>query len=212
MIKLYALFGEGSPTSPLKLNSAAAGSALTRRFPGLLRYRQFERTAEQFEGLIPAPFRASAELWIDDSEDPAPILDELASAATSLPEAFAEDPVRLVQSAEHNISGEPMQDSGFKATFLFNRKADMDLGEFHAYWLGHHGPIAAQTQDAERYVQSHISVTDRSWDGITELFWADYPTALASMASEQMRVDQSSDAQNFVDGESLVLFLSQETP
>ncbi len=123
---------------------------------------------------------------------------------------FAVNPRVLIPSEEHNISGEPFHDSGFKATFLFDRKPSLSLEEFHGYWLNHHGPIAAQTQDAERYVQSHVTTTDRAYDGITELFWPDYPTALASMASEQMTTDQANDAPNFVDGESLIVFLASE--
>lgn len=231
MIKIYALFDEALAneelvdekepgTGPFKLDSGAARAAITKRFPGLRHYRQFLRAPEQLAGLPVAPYLGSAELWLDDdadadpdpNSDPAPILSSLASASTTLAEMFSRDPVMLIRSQEHNISGEPWHDSGFKATFLFGRKDSMALTDFHDYWLNHHGPIAALTQDAERYVQSHIDEPGRTYDGITELFWADHPTALASMGSEQMTVDQSNDAQNFVAGESLVVVMEQETP
>jgi uncharacterized protein (TIGR02118 family) len=184
---------------------------MTQLFPALRAYRQFERAPSQLANLVLAPYLASAELWLDTTDDPAEILGALRAAATTLSAVFAGNPSLLVESQEHNISGEPWSDSGFKATFLFNRKTSMDLGAFHSYWLNHHGPIAAKTQDAERYVQSHIHGPERIYDGITELFWRDHHTALASMASQQMTVDQSNDAQNFVDGSSLVVFLSSET-
>ena len=212
MIKIYALFADQPGERPFNLGAGNAHAAMTSRFPQLRHYRQFERASEQLAGLPVAPYVASAELWLDHGSDPAPILSALDSAQASLPDVFTRDPALLVQGEEHNISGEPWQDSGFKATFLFNRKRGMALDAFHAYWLSHHGPIAARTQDAERYVQSHISEPSRTYDGITELFWCDHTTALASMGSEQMTVEQSNDAQNFVDGESLVVFMGAETP
>jgi len=212
MIKIYALFGDKGKTSPFKLDREAAGAAIRQKFTNVRSYRQFQRTPEQLDDLELAPYSASAELWLDDNEDPAELVRALESAATSVPEVFAVNPALVVRSQEHNILGKHLQDSGFKATFLFNRKPSMALAYFHAYWRNHHGPIAAKTQHAQRYVQSHISDPRRSYDGITELFWADHDTALASMASQQMTVDQSSDARNFVDGESLVVFLAQETP
>jgi uncharacterized protein (TIGR02118 family) len=208
--KVYALFGDDAAGSPFRIGQPRALSVLQERFPELRHYRQFLRTAAQLDNLVLAPFCASAEFWLDQHNDPAPLLAALRTAAEGIPEVFAVNPQVLVSSEEHNISGEPFQDSGFKATFLFDRKRSLDLEDFHSYWLNHHGPIAAKTQDAERYVQSHIKQTHRAFDGITELFWPDYPTALASMASEQMTTDQANDAPNFVDGESLIVFLASE--
>ncbi|MCZ6710028.1 MAG: EthD domain-containing protein [Gammaproteobacteria bacterium] len=212
MKKIYALFGDDQQLSPFNLGSEAASQTMAQLFPALRAYRQFERGPKQLANLVLAPYLASAELWLDTADDAAEILGALRAAATTLPCVFARDPALLVESQEHNISGEPLNDSGFKATFLFNRKTSMDLQAFHSYWLNHHGPIAAKTQDAERYVQSHVCEPERVYDGITELFWRDHDTALASMASQQMIVDQSNDSQNFVDGGSLVVFLSSETP
>ncbi len=212
MRKLYALFGDDLAGSPFRLSGHAASSIVRARFPELRRYRQFVRTGGQLDNLVLAPFCASVELWLDDEDDPAPLMAVLAAAADSMPEAFSANPSVVIGSEEHNVSGEPNHDSGFKATFLFDRKPSLSLEDFHAYWLNHHGPIAAKTQDAERYVQSHIKAKDRAYDGITELFWPDYPTALDSMASDQMTKDQASDAPNFVDGESLIVFLASETP
>ena len=210
MLKLYALFGDDVAGSPFRLDQAHALEILQQRYPELRHYRQFLRTKEQLDNLVLAPFCASAELWLDEQDDPTPLIAALEAAAEDVPGVFAVNPRVLIPSEEHNISGEPFHDSGFKATFLFDRKPSLSLEDFHSYWLNHHGPIAARTQDAERYVQSHITATDRAYDGITELFWPDYPTALASMASEQMTTDQANDAPNFVDGESLIVFLASE--
>jgi uncharacterized protein (TIGR02118 family) len=211
VLKLYALFGDDGAESPFRLNQAQALEVLQKRFPELRRYRQFLRTGEQLDNLVLAPFCASAEFWLEEHDDPTPLMAALETAAGDVHEVFAVNARVLIRSEEHNISGEPFHDSGFKATFLFDRKPSLSLEEFHDYWLTHHGPIAAQTQDAERYVQSHVKTAQRAYDGVTELFWPDYPTALASMASEQMTTDQANDAPNFVDGQSLVVFLAHET-
>jgi hypothetical protein len=211
MIKIYALFSAPATTSPFKLIVDDARQSLTQQLPGLQHYRQFERTADQLPGLPDAPYQGSAEFWFNDGDDISHAVNSLTAASSKLPEVFNCDATTVIQGEEHNISGQPWQDSGFKVTFLFNRKSTLALDEFHAYWLNNHGPIAAKTQDGERYVQTHVSAPGRACDGITELFWHDYPTALASMGSEQMRVDQSADAQNFVDRDSLVGFLSQAT-
>ena len=211
MLKIYALFGDDAPL-PFKLDSGAAQRRIQRVLPQVQRYRQFKRTPEQFESMRPAPYGASAEFWLTpDASDALPeAAKTIHHAGDKLSDVFTLDPMLVEHGVEHNIMGDPSIDSGYKCTFLFNRKRSMSLVDFHAHWLQNHGPIAAKTQDAQRYVQSHLNANDRRYDGITELFWADYPTALASMASEQMRTDQANDAKNFVDGDSLVMFLAAE--
>ena len=48
------------------------------------------------------------------------------------------------------------------------------------------------------------------YDGITELHWTDVTTARAAMASRQMTEDQATDAKNFVEPGSVLLFLAVE--
>jgi hypothetical protein len=228
LLKIYALFGDtdlvdtdlvgtdlvgNHLASPFKLDSNAARQQVQRLLPSVCNYRQFFRSADQFEGSSPAPYVASAEFWMaEDEQDPlAETLLAIGHASDKLADVLTRDPQWVNHAVEHQILGRAMEDSGYKCTFLFNRKPTMSLAAFHDHWLHKHGPIAARTQDAERYVQSHFQTEDRRFDGITELFWADYPTAIASMGSEQMRTDQASDAQKFVDGDSLVMFLSAET-
>ena len=212
MLKIYALFGE-EDMSPFKLESAAAAEIVKRELGAVHDYRQFLRTDEQFDGLQPAPYFGSAEFWLkperaSELQDTAAAIAEASGALTDV---LGRKPDLIEHGAEHNITGTHRGDSGYKCTFLFNRKPAMALADFHHHWLHTHGPIAGKTQDAQRYVQSHIDAPDRTFDGVTELFWPDYPTAVASMASEQMRGDQATDAQNFVDGGSLTLFLGAET-
>ena len=48
------------------------------------------------------------------------------------------------------------------------------------------------------------------YDGITEISWLDIEAAGRAIGSRQMREDQGSDAANFVDLESISLFMAKE--
>ncbi len=211
MLKIYALFGDDM-ASPFKLDGRIAQQRIQHHLPQVQRYRQFQRTAQQFNGTLPPPYGASAEFWLRAEATTAlsEAVEVIRHAGDNLSDVLSANPVLVEHGVERNIMGDPSTDDGYKCTFLFNRKPSMSLADFHAHWLHKHGPIAAKTQDAQRYVQSHLNAKDRHYDGITELFWVDFPTAAASMASEQMRTDQANDAKNFVDAPSLVMFLAAE--
>ena len=102
-----------------------------------------------------------------------------------------------------------------KGVFPFRRRADLGVADFQRYWWLNHGPIAALTEQAVYYLQCHplVETYERGrppFDGITELHWPDVAAARAAMASRQMTEDQSNDARNFVDPDSVVLFLAAE--
>jgi uncharacterized protein (TIGR02118 family) len=102
-----------------------------------------------------------------------------------------------------------------KGIFPFRRKKDMDAEAFQNHWWHNHGPIAALTEGALCYVQTHRllqgdEADDPAIDGITELHWSDRRSADRSMQSRQMREDQGNDATNFVDKESVELFFVEE--
>ncbi len=104
---------------------------------------------------------------------------------------------------------------GVKGVFPFLHRSDFEVAEFQSYWWYNHGPIAARTEDADGYLQCHplpASYEQRlaGYDGVTELFWPDFATAKAAMASDQMTVEQSTDAKNFVDTDSVALFFAEE--
>jgi uncharacterized protein (TIGR02118 family) len=106
---------------------------------------------------------------------------------------------------------EPVSD-GLKGIFVFRRKAGMPIPAFQSHWLHTHGPIAARTPCTTRYVQCHVLPScyeDGSppYDGITELYWATLDDARVAMSSDSMTVEQSADAQNFVDGDSVKLVI-----
>ena len=91
----------------------------------------------------------------------------------------------------------------------------MSVGDFQDHWWHTHGPIAALTEDALAYYQTHPMVStygSRSpdFDGVTEIYWPDMESAEAAVASRQMMEDQANDAQTFVDLDRLTLFFGVE--
>ncbi len=105
-----------------------------------------------------------------------------------------------------------------KGVFPFRRKLGMSVADFQHHWWHNHGPIAALTENALYYTQSHVlpqcyaTHSDDStpaYDGITELYWPSRAIADAAMDSRQMREDQAQDADNFVDKDSIGLFFAE---
>lgn len=96
-----------------------------------------------------------------------------------------------------------------KGVYLFRSKPGMLLDDFRDYWWLRHGPIAARTQDALCYVQSHLLTAD-DYQGITELYWRSPVPALAAIASPQMLHEQAPDAVHFVNLTSLQPLLVRE--
>ena len=102
-----------------------------------------------------------------------------------------------------------------KGVYPFRKKSGMTLDEFRHHWWHTHGPIAALTEEALSYVQIHRSsylneTLNCVYDGITEISWLDMDAAGRAIDSRQMREDQGSDAVNFVDLESISLFMAKE--
>ncbi len=102
-----------------------------------------------------------------------------------------------------------------KGVFPFRRKRELSVEQFQQRWWHGHGPIAARTERALAYVQCHPLIACYAgaapdYDGVTELHWPDAAAARAAMASRQMREDQATDAEEFVEPGSVRLVLVQE--
>lgn len=210
MIKCYALL-EGADDPFLPDDEPAR--RLAASLPGVSRYVQTRRAVEQLDGLATAPYAGAVECWFADpasarqlTRDPGPLSETLANGAAI---------GAMLTTTEHVISGPGPDPWGLKGVFLFRRRQGMTVADFQSYWLERHGPIVPKTPELERYVQCHVlpSCYDSGtplYDGVTELHWRDIAAARRSMASEEMTVEQASDAPNFADGESLVVFLAKE--
>ena len=163
----------------------------------------------------PPPFAGVAEFRFDYA---APAV-EAASDVAKLANLWADDASasKVVAGHERTIMRLPshVHGQGIKGVFPFDRKPGISIDYFQAYWWRTHGPIAARTEGALAYFQCHplrhlYENGAPGFDGITELHWPDFAAAEAAMASRQMREDQSQDALNFADTDTVQLFMAQE--
>lgn len=215
MFKTY-LFLEGEAgADPFRLQGDAAAEALRAAVPDAVGYTQTRTLADQIEDRGEPPFVGIAELWFADKAAALAGVEHAGALQPLLHEGIRVGPIttgmsRIVMRlpAHH--------DGGFiKGVFPFRRKPDMTVADFQRYWWLNHGPIAALTERAVYYLQCHpMQETYASgrppYDGITELHWSDVADARAAMASRQMVEDQGSDAVNFVEPDSVILFLARE--
>ena len=215
MYKTY-FFLEGAPGSDaFRASGEQAAQLLTEAIPQAQGYTQTRTLAEQVDPQAVPPFTGIVELWF---ADPAAALNGTAQAEALAP--LLSDSTRvgpIVTGMARTVMRLPEYYRGgyIKGVFPFRRQDRLSVPDFQRYWWQNHGPIAALTEQAVYYLQCHPlpQTYDRGrppYDGITELHWPDAAAARAAMASRQMTEDQASDAQNFAEPGSVVLFLAAE--
>jgi uncharacterized protein (TIGR02118 family) len=213
MFKTY-YFLEGDPQrDPFRVSSAeaaakdsrlarAAGVTLTRSLPA------------QIDSSARAAFAGAAEIGHFRATD------ALAHAERGGVGALLADGVRIgpvitglarvvMRTPDHHGS------RGIKCLFPFRRMQGMSIEAFQRRWWHGHGPIAARTENALFYLQTHPLIETYTpeapaFDGVTELHWHDLAAARAAMASRQMREDQGRDAPHFAAAGSVLMFAAQE--
>ncbi len=214
MIKTY-LFLEGpSAADPFALHGAAAAEAVRDAVPGLAGYVQTRALDEQI-GDEPPAYVGAMELWFTDVDAALASTQYAVSLQAVLPDEVRVGPI--VTGMARTVIRLPEHHTGafIKGVFPFRRRADLSVAAFQRYWWLNHGPIAALTEEAVYYLQCHplpaLYARGRPpFDGVTELHWASVAAARAAMASRQMTEDQAGDAKNFVEPDSVVLFLAEE--
>jgi hypothetical protein len=207
MYKTCFLLNAGE--DPFQFRDRDAEDAIRSVFPGIKGYVQ----ARAMPGQESPAFSGLAELWFDDSSIATAacavgIRDLLADGAEVQSCLVGMERV-VVRTAEY-ITADRV-----KGVYPFRKRPDLVLGEFQRYWWHTHGPIAALTEEALSYVQIHTladsyETVNPVYDGITEISWPDIEAAGRAIDSRQMREDQGSDAPNFVDMESISLFMAKE--
>ena len=194
---------------PFRYRGRDAEEAIRGVFPEIKGYVQ----ARALSGQEAPAFSGSAELWFDDLST--------AQAASvigigGLLAAGAEGQSCL--SGMERVGGRTAQYTQadrIKGVYPFRKKRDLTQKAFQHHWWHVHGPIAALTEEALSYVQIHTPVDSQetvspAYDGITEISWPDIEAAGRAIGSRQMREDQGSDAPNFVDMDSISLFMAKE--
>ena len=210
MFKVHVLLsGAGDPFS---FTGAEAQDALRAVAPNATGFVQSRAADRQLSAEAPA-YAGVAEIWFPFEADALATAPMLAGAnlwregVEAVPVLGRERTVLRTAEFAHG--------QGIKGVFPFSRRPDLTVAEFQRHWWYRHGPIAARTEQALGYLQCHP--TQRAYDGglapvdgITELFWPSLVAAQAAMSSRQMTEDQSNDAGNFVDRDSVKLFLALE--
>ena len=214
VIKLYVFLTAAPGADPFRHRGAAALGELHRVVPQVTEYVQ-TRTLERQLSDEPPSFAGAAEFRFDYAAHAV----EAAADVAKMVSLWA-DGARvsgIVAGHERTIMRLPghVHGQGIKGVFPFNRKPGLSIDYFQAYWWRTHGPIAARTEDALAYFQCHLlrHLYDDGapgFDGVTELHWPNFDAAEAAMASRQMREDQSQDAQNFADPDTVQLFMAAE--
>lgn len=162
----------------------------------------------------PATLSGVLELWFEGTAE-AEVVSEFSPAELFLSPVEA---APALTGMERIVMRQPSfyEKSGVKAIYAFRRKLGMPVEAFQHYWWHNHGPIAASTENATCYVQCHVSKesyqnVSPAYDGVTELNWPDLQAALSALGSRQMAEDQSSDAKNFVELDSVELMIANQT-
>jgi uncharacterized protein (TIGR02118 family) len=116
-----------------------------------------------------------------------------------------------------------------KMVFCVKRRPDIPVPEFYDYWLKQHGPLVkSQTESLGivRYVQSHTQNADlgnavssargmkqTGFDGVAELWWTDFDSLQAVLATEAGQAASAllaEDEARFIDMEASTIFFTEE--
>ncbi len=170
---------------------------------------------EQIEARSQAPYVGVAELWFERAETALNTLAQAEVIGKVLAPQVRVGPI--VSGRARTVMRLPEHHTGqfIKGVFPFRRQPHLSVADFQRYWWHNHGPIAALTEQAVYYLQCHplaetYQVGKPPFDGITELHFPSVAAARAAMVSRQMREDQATDAKNFAEPGSVVLFLAAE--
>ena len=207
MYKTCFLINAGE--DPFRFKGRDAEDAIRAVFPEIKGYVQ----ARALPGQESPAFSGSAELWFDDSSIGTAAcvigIGGLLAEGVEVQSCLSGMERVVVRTAEYVTADR------VKGVYPFRKKPGLTLEAFQHHWWHTHGPIAALTEEALSYVQIHTRADSQEtaspvYDGITEISWPDIETAGRAIGSRQMREDQGSDAPNFVDMESISLFMAKE--
>lgn len=207
MYKTCFLINAGE--DPFRFKGRDAEDAIRVVFPEIKGYVQ----ARALPGQESPAFSGSAELWFDDSSIATAAcvigIGGLLAEGVEVQSCLSGMERVVVRTAEYVTADR------VKGVYPFRKKPGLTLEAFQHHWWHTHGPIAALTEEALSYVQIHTRADSQEtaspvYDGITEISWPDIETAGRAIGSRQMREDQGSDAPNFVDMESISLFIAKE--
>jgi uncharacterized protein (TIGR02118 family) len=133
--------------------------SLAAKGPGLRRYVQ---SCALVQGYAKGEllFDAIGEMWFDSADAYENYLRSPQFAAARADEsAFLDRPRAVVMPVDvHVIKDGAIPDNAVKNIEFVNRRPNMALEDFRAYWRGVHGPLAATIPVLHRYEQNHLAL------------------------------------------------------
>ena len=204
MFKTFYLLAGGA--DPFAATGDDAAGRLAELAPNATGYVQTRAIGESaFAGCAEIYFRYAKEAVAAESLDLSTLLGD-----GSEPAAVISGMLRVVMRVPEFSGTQKM-----KGVYPFKRKPGMSVNDFQQHWWHVHGPIAALTDEALGYNQTHplpgsYDSGTPDFDGVTEIYWHDMEAASRAVISRQMVEDQRNDAENFVDLENVTLFFGAE--
>lgn len=193
---------------------------LVQRISCVRRYAQSHRLPEQIPDTPLAPCDGVAEVWFDDLKTALSLgknPEYLGGAYLDEPNFALPNAPFLLTTEQVVVPGSELEkaSNGIKAIVLVKRKPSLSVEEFQSYWRENHGPLVPKTPGLRRYVQCHpvpemYANGEPLYDGVAELTWPDLESFEKGWTSEEMQVEQFTDARNFIDLKKICGLLATE--
>lgn len=212
-VKLVHMLGRRQGMDPAAFQQAwlDLDLGLIASLPGLRRYGQNHALLRGYArgNLL---FDGFEEYWFEDAAALDAARSSLAWQSLEAARATFADPERGL-AATVNISvqkqGTPPV-GAIRSTEFVNRRPDMSMGDFRAYWLEKHGPLAQHIPQILLYEQNHLD--DREYGAAAPRFdgwaatWFLSTAEMRASAQEPVYRDTRLDEPNFLAGPLPVLF------
>jgi uncharacterized protein (TIGR02118 family) len=183
-------------------------AGLVRQLPEVKQYKQCHTLLSGYKRKTAPPLDGVEEMYLDSTTGLESLQNKLndLSGSSDWSDFVDIDRTKSIVTKEFLIKPGSIHENMVKNIELVNRKKSMDLGEFHAYWEKHHGPLAARIESIKRYVQSHTLMSEYNkpqgpwYDGTAETWFEDTNGMRMSAASPEY-VEVRADEKNFLAGE-----------
>ena len=215
MIRTLMFLSHPSHRDPFAHRGGAAAELQAQICPAAAGYTQTRALDAQLEADQVPHFAGVAEFRFVDPGAALAFAEKRSAIAPLLaPDARV---VAVVTGVDHVVMRMPTHSAapGIKGVYPFRGLAHLDSEAFSRRWLYGHGPIAALTEEALCYVQCHLlapawSAEESAFHAVTEIHWPDIAAARRGVGSRQMREDQGTDAQDFLEPGSVRLVFAEE--
>lgn len=160
-------------------------AAVIRKIPELRRYVASITLPGAYRNREPL-YDGISEAWFDDEHALRNNADTPPRRAASADDANFVDMSKYAAIVTDEViqkEGVPRGKDAIKVLSFLTRKPGTSVADFQAYWLTHHGPLAAKIPQARRYVQCHVrpsayaDAKNPPYDGVAEM-WFDSFQAL----------------------------------